>query len=114
LPQTIDEALALFAARRVFVIVNILTGTSRRAQDYALDETPRRFRKVPVAPRSDAELLLRIGVAADRLAVSRATLYRMVRRGDIPTVRIGTAVRVPVSALERWLAGRIAGHPNVK
>jgi excisionase family DNA binding protein len=59
-----------------------------------------------VAPRSDAELLLRIDVAAERLAVSRATLYRMVQRGEIPTVRIGAAVRVPVSALERWLAGQ--------
>ena len=63
-----------------------------------------------MASGSDTELLLRIDAAADRLAVSRATLYRMVRRGEIPTVRIGTAVRVPVSALERWLAGQIAGQ----
>jgi hypothetical protein len=35
---------------------------------------------------------------------------RMAQRGEFPTVRIGTAVGVPVSALERWLAGQIAGH----
>lgn len=67
-----------------------------------------------MAPRSDAELLLRIDVATERLAVSRATLYRMVQRGEIPTVRIGTAVRVPVSALERWLAGQIAGQGDAR
>jgi excisionase family DNA binding protein len=63
-----------------------------------------------MAPRADTELLLRIDAAAERLAVSRATLYRMLQRGEIPTVRIGTAVRIPASALERWLAGQIAGQ----
>jgi excisionase family DNA binding protein len=58
--------------------------------------------------RADQELLLRIDVAAERLAVSRATLYRMVQRGDIGVVRIGSAVRIPVSALEQWLAGQLA------
>jgi excisionase family DNA binding protein len=61
-----------------------------------------------MATRTDQELLLRIDVAAERLAVSRATLYRMVQRGELPTVRIGTAVRVPVSSLERWLADQMA------
>ena len=63
-----------------------------------------------MAPRSDQELLLRIDVAAERLAVSRATLYRMVQRGELPTVRIGSAVRVPVSALDRWLADHLASQ----
>ena len=49
-------------------------------------------------------------VAAERLAVSRATLYRMVQRGELPTVRIGSAVRVPVSALDRWLADHLASQ----
>jgi excisionase family DNA binding protein len=114
MPQTIAEARRAVAARHALMIVNVLPGTSRRAQDYALDETPSRFRKAPGAPRSDAELLLRIDVAAERLAVSRATLYRMVQRGEIPTVRIGTAVRVPVSALERWLAGQMAGQGGAR
>ncbi len=51
-------------------------------------------------------LLLRIDAAAARLAISRATLYRMIQRGEIPTIRIGSAVRVPVTALERWLAAQ--------
>ncbi len=59
-----------------------------------------------MAPTTDQELLLRIDAAAARLAVSRATLYRMIQRGEIATIRIGTAVRVPVTALETWLAAQ--------
>ena len=62
-----------------------------------------------MAPTTN-ELLLRVDAAAARLAVSRTTLYRMVQRGELPTVRIGSAVRVPVSALDRWLADHIAGQ----
>ena len=58
--------------------------------------------------QADQELLLRIDLAAERLSVSRATLYRMIQRGELPTVRIGTAVRVPAAALERWLASQLA------
>jgi len=63
-----------------------------------------------MAPRSDQELLLRIDAAAERLAVSRATLYRLLQRGELPTVRIGSAVRVPVSAIERWLADQLTSQ----
>ncbi len=63
-----------------------------------------------MASRSDQELLLRIDAAAERLAVSRATLYRLLQRGELPTVRIGSAVRVPVSALERWLADQLTSQ----
>ena len=63
-----------------------------------------------MAPRSDQELLLRVEVAAERLAVSRATLYRLIQRGELPTIRIGSAVRAPVSAIERWLADQIASQ----
>jgi excisionase family DNA binding protein len=59
-----------------------------------------------MSPTSDQELLLRIDAAAERLSISRATLYRMIQRGELATVRIGSAVRVPVVALERWLAAQ--------
>jgi excisionase family DNA binding protein len=63
-----------------------------------------------MAPRSDQELLLRPDVAAERQAFSRATLHRTVQRGELPTVRIGSAVRVPLSALDRWLADHMASQ----
>ena len=57
-----------------------------------------------MAHTSNQELLLRIDTAAERLSVSRATLYRLIRSGEISTVRIGSAVRISAAALERWLA----------
>jgi excisionase family DNA binding protein len=57
----------------------------------------------PSTPR----LLLRVEEAAEALAVSRTALYGLLRSGDIPVVRIGRSVRVPVAALESYVAKRI-------
>ena len=48
-------------------------------------------------------LLLRPDEAAEVLGVGRSKLYELLAAGDLPSVRIGRAVRVPVSALERWV-----------
>jgi excisionase family DNA binding protein len=70
--------------------------------------TSRLDKEATMAHRTDPELLLRIDAAAERLAISRATLYRMIQRGELSTVHIGSAIRIPVSALERWLAAQTA------
>jgi excisionase family DNA binding protein len=36
------------------------------------------------------------------LRVSRQTLYRMLRRGDIPAFRIGADWRFNIEAIDRW------------
>lgn len=41
--------------------------------------------------------------AASALGCSRATAYAMARRGDLPTIRLGHRVVVPVPALLRML-----------
>lgn len=47
-------------------------------------------------------VLLRMEEAARRLALGRATLYEIVARGEIPVVRVGRAIRIPVAALDDW------------
>ena len=37
------------------------------------------------------------------LGIGRNSAYEAARRGDIPTIRIGRLLRVPVAALERKL-----------
>ena len=37
--------------------------------------------------------------AAETLQVAPASIYRAVRRGDLAAVRIGRAIRIPVSEL---------------
>jgi excisionase family DNA binding protein len=54
-------------------------------------------------------LLYTIREAAEALRVSRATVYRMTQAGELPTVHIGTAVRIPAAALARYVEDRTAG-----
>ncbi len=43
--------------------------------------------------------------AAALLCISRNSAYKAVRRGEIPTIKIGRRLLVPRAALERMLAG---------
>lgn len=47
---------------------------------------------------------LTIPEAATTLGLSRASAYEAARRGEIPTIRIGKRILVPVVALEKMLA----------
>jgi len=52
------------------------------------------------------KLLLKPGEAADVLGVGRSKIYSLLATGQLPSVRVGHSVRVPVSALERWVEQR--------
>ena len=41
--------------------------------------------------------------AAERMRVSKMTVYRLIRSGKLPAVRIGKAYRVKEDDLERYL-----------
>jgi len=43
--------------------------------------------------------LLTVGEVAARLRVSRATVYRLVRLGTLPALRVSNSIRVPRDAL---------------
>lgn len=47
--------------------------------------------------------------AARILGVSRGSAYEAVHRGEIPTIRIGKRLVVPVAALERMLGAEPTG-----
>jgi excisionase family DNA binding protein len=57
----------------------------------------------------EAGRLLRVDQAAKVLALGRTKVYEMVAAGELPVVRIGTAVRIPLNALERWITERMVG-----
>ncbi|MGP8179164.1 MAG: helix-turn-helix domain-containing protein [Steroidobacteraceae bacterium] len=54
------------------------------------------------------QLLVRAEQAAEMIAVSRATMYLMIRRGDIPSLKIGNLRRVPVGALRAHIDRQLA------
>jgi excisionase family DNA binding protein len=48
--------------------------------------------------------LLPVGDAADYLGVSRATVERLVHRGELPIVKIGASTRYDVDDLDSYIA----------
>ena len=57
-------------------------------------------------------LLLRPSEAAEVLGMGRTKVYAMLASGELPSVRIGKSVRIPVEALRRWIQDQTAeqGH----
>jgi excisionase family DNA binding protein len=52
--------------------------------------------------------VLTVDEVAALLRISRGSAYEAVKRGEIPTIRIGRRLLVPAAALERMLAGDTA------
>lgn len=53
-------------------------------------------------------LLLRPVEAAEIIGIGRSRVYELLASGELPSIRIGTSVRVPVDALKRWIDTRLA------
>jgi len=41
------------------------------------------------------------------LGISRATMYRVMQRGDFPLIRVGHCPRIPVRALQLWVDAQV-------
>ncbi len=52
--------------------------------------------------------LLKSDEVAEMLQISRSMAYALMKRGDIPTVRIGTSVRVRPEDLEKYIQDNVA------
>lgn len=50
------------------------------------------------------KLVLTIEEAGARLGVSRPHAYKLAKEGQLPVLRLGKRLVVPVAALEKWLA----------
>lgn len=74
----------------------------REALSLAAREDPGiRYRVMPI-PEAE-RLTLTVEEAATLLGISRAFAYEAVRRGEIPSIRIGRRVLVPKAGLQRML-----------
>jgi len=49
---------------------------------------------------------LRIPEVAETLGIGRTKIYEMIATGELPTVRVGRAVRISVSTLQKWVEAR--------
>jgi len=60
----------------------------------------------------DQPPVLTIGEAATLLRIGRNSAYEAARRGEIPTIRLGRRLLVPLAALERLLERAGAPPPE--
>jgi excisionase family DNA binding protein len=89
---------------------------SHRSDRLVGQESERRLnsvREVTLVP-----MLLRTTEVGTLLGLGRSTIFELLAAGELPTVRIGRAVRVPRQALEDWIRQRTAephtgAHRNV-
>lgn len=56
-------------------------------------------------PAPPARLAYRVAEAAQALGISRSQAYALIGSGQLPHVRIGNAIRVPVAALTDLIEG---------
>ena len=52
---------------------------------------------------ANPKLVMTVPEAGKALGLSRQTAYEAARRGDIPTIRIGNLLRVPITAFQEML-----------
>jgi excisionase family DNA binding protein len=60
-----------------------------------------------MADTSTERLLLTVEEAARQLHIGRTFAWELVRKGELPVVRLGRCVRVPRQALQEWLDRRV-------
>lgn len=51
--------------------------------------------------------LLTIKEVQGQLRVSRGTVDKLIRRGELTSIRIGRSIRVPAASLEAFIAAQI-------
>jgi excisionase family DNA binding protein len=54
---------------------------------------------------NDSDDYLTVDEIADKLRVSKMTIYRLIHAGELPSVRIGSSFRVTRANLARYLEG---------
>jgi excisionase family DNA binding protein len=52
---------------------------------------------------TESKELLRVSDLATQMGVSAGRVYQLVRAGELPSVRVGGAIRIPKDAWRAWL-----------
>ena len=53
-------------------------------------------------------ILYRPAEVGEAIGVSRARAYELIAAGTIPSIRIGSSIRVPVDTLREWVQRQLA------
>jgi excisionase family DNA binding protein len=101
-PITSEEVASQFAKAIQLMLEwakqEMIVPTQTRTVEYIRDQK-NDVRKIP----PDSQRLLKVKEVAEILQVSRSHAYQMMQRGEIPMVRVGSAVRVRTTDLDDFI-----------
>lgn len=60
------------------------------------------------------KLLLRPVEATEAIGIGRSKVYELLASGELPSIRIGGSVRVPVDALRAWIERQLAERTEAR
>ena len=66
---------------------------------------------INITLQTDDRRVLTVSDAAHCLGISRSKLYQFIAAGEIRTIHIGRLCKVPVEALDEFIASRPTGRP---
>jgi excisionase family DNA binding protein len=93
------------------ILADALEGAADRLRSGRQAATDESAWAVPVVPEEvSARLAISVTEAAERLGVSRNTVYTAIRSDEMPTFRMGRRTLIPVDALRRWIASASVGR----
>ena len=58
----------------------------------------------------DERIALRPAEVAIALGIGRSKAYELIAAGEIPSIRLGGSVRVPLDALRAWMDRQLASR----
>ena len=53
------------------------------------------------------KLLLRPAEAAEAIGIGRSKVYELLASGELPSIRVGSSIRVPADGLREWVARQV-------
>jgi excisionase family DNA binding protein len=57
------------------------------------------------------KLLLRPTEAAELIGIGRSKVYELLAQRELPSIRIGASIRIPVDQLRAWIERKAAASP---
>lgn len=61
---------------------------------------------IPLAQSNARARLLTVAEVADLMRVSTMTVYRLIKAGDLPAIRVGKSYRIKENDVDDFLAAR--------
>jgi excisionase family DNA binding protein len=73
------------------------------------DQSPKPEARTSLGERSKEAALRSVAWVAEFLGVSKSWVYQATSSGNLPCIRIGSAVRFDPDAVRAWLRGEVSG-----